>query len=220
MSSINFCEKDYLISAYIAEYYNTISNIPMILLGYYGLYVYYKIHNKYDIRFLLLICIGVGSFLFHATMSRFGQLLDEIPMIWMNSALMYEIIPHPYWFVSAFLITIFYGVFYHFMIFFIYFFITGAFVFISPFYTLQENNHLGKKMAMTALTLFSIGFIKWILDFAFCESLHDYYLHAWWHVWTGFSAYFYIQYQYTLKPHYIYSKFPLLVVTVIKNKDN
>ena len=38
--------------------------------------------------------IGVGSFLFHATLMRTGQILDEVPMLWATLVLVYTIYHH------------------------------------------------------------------------------------------------------------------------------
>jgi len=82
-SNVNWCESDYEFSSYIAEYYNTISNIPMIFLGLFGLYQGYIC--GLEVQFLYSYCfifiIGVGSTMFHATLLYHFQLLDELPMI-------------------------------------------------------------------------------------------------------------------------------------------
>ncbi len=213
-ASVNFCEQDHLHSPYIVEYYNTLSSIPMIFLGIYGLYYHNKLHHHINYRFIILMLIGFGSTLFHATMHRFTQLLDEIPMIWLNSVLVYELIPSSYWFISAFFISIIYNLYHIYSIFIVYFTVSGLFVFFIPIQ--MRKNAFAKKLLTIALTLFTIGFIKWIIDNIFCSYVHDYYLHAWWHIWSGLSLYYYIQFQLAMKPHNIYSFFPLVVVKVIK----
>ena len=35
-SSIDWCERNYAVSYYVAEYYNTISNVALLLLGLWG----------------------------------------------------------------------------------------------------------------------------------------------------------------------------------------
>lgn len=213
-SSVNFCEQDHLHSSYIVEYYNTVSSIPIIFLGFYGFYFYKKLHHHINYRFVILILIGFGSTLFHATMHRFTQLLDEIPMIWLNSILLYEMIPSFSWFISAFFISIIYSLYHTYKIFLFYFIFSGLFVFFVPIQL--KKNHFAKKLLTISLTLFAIGFIKWIIDNTFCFYVHDYYLHAWWHIWSGLSVYYYVQFQLAMKPHNIYSYFPLVVINVIQ----
>ena len=211
MTSVNFCEMDYVYSNMIAEYYNTLSNIPMILLGYYGYYYHYKLHRQVNYRFIVLMIIGVGSFVFHTTMSRFGQLLDEIPMIWLNSFLLFDMFPSILLFIPPIIISILYGIFNYYSIFLIYIALTGSIVFLAPIVILKSP--LSKKLITISLSLFTLGFIKWLLDFAFCPQLHDYYLHAWWHIWSGLSVYYYIQFQLSLRRSFVY---PYSLLTVIK----
>lgn len=216
VSSMNFCEVDYVVSPYIAEYYNTLSSIPMILLGYYGFYYYKKLHNNQNnYRFIILMAIGYGSTVFHATMTRFSQLLDEIPMIWLNSVLLYEMVPSYLWFVASLFITYYYILYHSYEIFILYFAATGMFVFFIPIFNMRKNP-FATKLLYLSLGLFIFGFTKWLVDNIFCQHIQDYYLHAWWHIWSGFSVYFYIQFQLSMKPHNVYQYFPLIVIKVIQ----
>jgi hypothetical protein len=65
------CEDNYAASRYIAEFFNTISNVPFIALGIYG---YYRtrqagLPTRYGLALLGLSMIGCGSFGFHMTVS-------------------------------------------------------------------------------------------------------------------------------------------------------
>jgi len=87
-------------SIYIAEWYNTISNIPFILLAIFGL-----LHTKglphrrrYALAHVGIACIGLGSLAFHATLQWHAQvLLDELPMIWVGCQALYCVLAegHP-----------------------------------------------------------------------------------------------------------------------------
>ena len=72
-----FCEKPYEKTAYIAEYYNTMSAISYILVG---LYIYYLLQMK-KIG-LSVIYIGIGTILLHGTQRFYGQWADELSMIY------------------------------------------------------------------------------------------------------------------------------------------
>lgn len=69
-ASTEWCEKNYEVTPWVAEFYNTISNFPGIILALIGLF--YSINQKFERRFSVLhlstIALGIGSILFHATL--------------------------------------------------------------------------------------------------------------------------------------------------------
>lgn len=73
-----------MISPYIAEWSNTLTNSGFILLALYLLYSSWK--NKLETRFQLICAgfglVGIGSWLFHMTLQYRYQLLDELPMVY------------------------------------------------------------------------------------------------------------------------------------------
>lgn len=81
-SSISWCEKKYIYSEYIAEYWNSITGIFLCISAIYcmikndaeNINVLYKSN-------ILLFLVGVGTMLFHGTLIYFWQLFDEIPML-------------------------------------------------------------------------------------------------------------------------------------------
>ncbi|QEU61200.1 Ydc1/Ypc1 [Kluyveromyces lactis] len=83
-STIDWCEENYVISPYIAEWSNTLTNSGFILLALYLLYSSWK--NKLETRFKLVCAgfglVGIGSWLFHMTLQYKYQLLDELPMVY------------------------------------------------------------------------------------------------------------------------------------------
>lgn len=83
-STIDWCEENYVVSPYIAEWSNTISNGCFVILALYTTYC--SIRNGLEFRFHLIgfgfALVGVGSWLFHMTLQYRYQLLDELPMIY------------------------------------------------------------------------------------------------------------------------------------------
>ncbi|CAR26010.1 hypothetical protein ZYGR_0C00260 [Zygosaccharomyces rouxii] len=83
-STIDWCEENYVVSPYIAEWSNTITNSCFVLLALYTTYC--SIRNGLEFRFHLIgfgfALVGVGSWLFHMTLQYRYQLLDELPMIY------------------------------------------------------------------------------------------------------------------------------------------
>lgn len=83
-ATIDWCEENYVVSHYVAEAANTISNSGFILLAGYTFYSALK--NKLEKRFALVSLgfgiVGIGSWLFHMTLKYEFQLLDELPMVY------------------------------------------------------------------------------------------------------------------------------------------
>jgi hypothetical protein len=90
-STVDWCESNYLISDYIAEYWNTITGVCFMISGYMFYYNnqtwFYT--TKYAINFtriiVLFLLVGIGTILFHSTLLFPFQLLDEIPMILLSN---------------------------------------------------------------------------------------------------------------------------------------
>ena len=83
-STIDWCEENYVVSKYVAEALNTVTNSVFILLALFATYHAYK--NKLEPRFIFsalgFLLVGIGSWLFHMTLKYHFQLLDELPMIY------------------------------------------------------------------------------------------------------------------------------------------
>lgn len=92
-STIDWCEENYVVTPYIAEAINTISNSVFILLAGYAMWS--SLRNKLEIRFFLIsfgfALVGVGSWLFHMTLKYEFQLLDELPMIYATCIPMWSV---------------------------------------------------------------------------------------------------------------------------------
>ncbi len=101
-ATIDWCEANYEVTRYIAEFWNTISNIVMIVFPIYSLFWTYNHiqfakknkrltpfgNNHFSIPTsvilvqISLILVGIGSWMFHMTLLYHMQLLDELPMIY------------------------------------------------------------------------------------------------------------------------------------------
>ena len=95
-ASMDWCEGNYVTSRYVAEWWNTLSSLPMVFYGLYG-FIQTRRHAstewRYTISFLLFMCVGIGSTLFHMTLRHFAQMLDELPMLWAVAAFVVCITP-------------------------------------------------------------------------------------------------------------------------------
>jgi len=84
-SSHDWCESNYVVTSYIAEFWNTLSSLPIAALGLFGMVYTFSSQKTYKLSFLLayigLVIVGLGSALFHATLRFEAQMADEYPMI-------------------------------------------------------------------------------------------------------------------------------------------
>jgi dihydroceramidase len=71
--------QDYHVSPYVAEFWNTLSSLPIALFGLLG-WIAAKKHAQAEMRFDLAFCglfiVGLGSTAFHATMRRYAQVSE------------------------------------------------------------------------------------------------------------------------------------------------
>ncbi|CDK24409.1 unnamed protein product [Kuraishia capsulata CBS 1993] len=83
-STIDWCEENYVISPFFAEFVNSTTNLAFFALSMYHLHS--AIKNKHGLLFMFVsvgMCfVGVGSWLFHMTLKYEFQLMDELPMIY------------------------------------------------------------------------------------------------------------------------------------------
>ncbi|KAG9023349.1 hypothetical protein FS842_005749 [Serendipita sp. 407] len=95
-ATLDWCEQNYEHFLYIAETWNSFSNIPFVLLALYGMHTTLRegLPNqvRYALQHAMIAFIGIGSFLFHATLLWHAQLLDELPMIYASFQAIYCIL--------------------------------------------------------------------------------------------------------------------------------
>ncbi|EKM61615.1 uncharacterized protein PHACADRAFT_156863 [Phanerochaete carnosa HHB-10118-sp] len=86
-ATLDWCEANYKFSRYIAEAANTFSNLVTLAYAWYGVYLVQKAHlpPRCLIGWAGFALVGLGSFIFHATLLYEAQLADELPMIYVAS---------------------------------------------------------------------------------------------------------------------------------------
>ncbi|GME70500.1 unnamed protein product [[Candida] boidinii] len=86
-STIDWCEENYVVSSYFAEFINATTNLSFFYLSMLNLRSCIK--NKHEFIFQVVsvgMCIvGLGSWFFHMTLKYEFQLLDELPMIYVTA---------------------------------------------------------------------------------------------------------------------------------------
>lgn len=220
-ASIDFCESNYIVSKHIAELMNSLSSLIFVLVAWYG----YKygirgmIHTS-DVRhenhwaWYSLMIIGVGSFLFHARLDRFTQILDELPMMWQMLHLLYESLllydarlQHHRSTVSfrmivfGILVSLIYLLFPQYYLLFLVIFISMKFTMIALMHEcvkqcgrdLVQNQNVVLLIAQLfhgAKVTFVLAISCWLTDMLFCAWLPWFvYAHALWHLLICVSVY-------------------------------
>jgi hypothetical protein len=80
-STVNWCEHDYAVSPYIAEFWNTLSGVSILLSAIVWGFYMYPLNKTLTKVFIWLVIVSIGTSLFHATLLYKYQLLDELPML-------------------------------------------------------------------------------------------------------------------------------------------
>uniref|UniRef100_A0A7N0UEQ0 Uncharacterized protein n=1 Tax=Kalanchoe fedtschenkoi TaxID=63787 RepID=A0A7N0UEQ0_KALFE len=205
-STTEWCEKNYAHSSYIAEFFNTISNVPTILLALIGLVN--ALRQRFEKRFSVLhvsnMILAFGSMLFHATLQHVQQQSDETPMVWEMLLYLY-ILYSPTWHYRSTMPTFLflYGVtfavahsVFRFSIGFKLHYVLLCLLCIPRMYKyyIYTENILAKRLAkLYAATLF-IGTLCWLGDRLYCSDISSWPInpqgHALWHILMGFNSYF------------------------------
>ncbi|KDP20675.1 hypothetical protein JCGZ_21146 [Jatropha curcas] len=205
-STTECCEKNYANSSYIAEFYNTISNIPCILLALIGLIN--ALRQQFEKRFSVLhisnMILAIGSMFFHATLQRVQQQSDETPMVWEMLLYLY-ILYSPDWHYHSTMPTFLflYGAVFamvhsvvHFGMGFKVHFVILCLLCIPRMYKyyIHTEDASAKRLAKLYVATLFTGSLSWLFDRIFCKNISNWPInpqgHALWHVFMGFNSYF------------------------------
>ncbi|CAO2823602.1 unnamed protein product [Amaranthus hypochondriacus] len=204
-SSIDWCEKNYAYSPFIAEFYNTISNIPTIVLTIIGLIV--ALSQGFEKRFTVLhlsnMVLALGSILFHGTLQRVQQQSDETPMVWEMLLYIY-ILFSPDWhyrstmptflFLYGVLFAVIHSLFHLGISFKLHYaaFCLLCFPRVYKYYIHTEDLAAKRLAKLYVATLF-LASLCWLFDRLFCEQISGWPFnpqgHALWHILMGFNSY-------------------------------
>ncbi|CAF3129900.1 unnamed protein product [Rotaria sp. Silwood2] len=202
-SKVDWCEPNYVVSEYIAEFWNTVSNIFFFLVPPLMIFLFRpyskRVANGIAILWILLIIIGIGSVYFHATLSLAGQLLDEISILWVLVIGYALFLPATYLprsfrvqrcIIFALVITCFSFVYPYANAFALMLLGLPATGFIILHFSRCDNPRV-KHLGIHCLVMWIIAVTIWISDRMFCSywlSISFPYLHSIWHVLILFSS--------------------------------
>ena len=215
-SSVNFCESDYQHTPYIAETWNTLSSVFIVLLPLLGLlYGNPTGEARFKVAYCVLVIVGLGSITLHTTLLSIGQSMDELPMLWMCSSIFYCLVDNDRnnkhgnkvgLAVSAFAIA---QTLIYLRIQSLYeVFVTGYLTMVAliVIWTAKKAWYDTSFFTLRALWLFSVtqyiavGSSVWILDMYYCEHYQVYYdmiggvtWHILWHFAAGIATFTTIQ---------------------------
>eukprot|EP00811_Abedinium_folium_P034117 NODE_7025_length_1616_cov_5.085292.p1 GENE.NODE_7025_length_1616_cov_5.085292~~NODE_7025_length_1616_cov_5.085292.p1 ORF type:complete len:373 (+),score=77.17 NODE_7025_length_1616_cov_5.085292:90-1208(+) len=203
----DFCEENYAYSRFVAEFHNTWSSLPIIIIGPIGTW-YSRHYSDLGIRIPLAFCtvslVGIGSALFHCTLLNWPQLLDEAPMMCYLTALVYCLaepgkerrfpaLLAPALSLACVSFVVAYVVFNQYVIFLIAF--TGGTVVLivtSIVCLYPMATGMMKVVYLCALCMHCVGSTVWFLDHHLCDVFWRAQLHVVWHFGAGLTGYAFI----------------------------
>uniref|UniRef100_A0A3Q2WHG8 Alkaline ceramidase n=1 Tax=Haplochromis burtoni TaxID=8153 RepID=A0A3Q2WHG8_HAPBU len=206
-STLDWCEENYVVSFYIAEFWNTVSNLIMILPPIYGAIQTFRdgLESRYICSFLGLAAVGVGSWCFHMTLLYEMQLLDELPMIYSTCIVSVSI--------SCMIQLCFKSK--HLPCFQVMYGALVACLVLRSIFIVTWVYPWHKPLFYTSLAIFLLGFLLWNIDNIFCDSLRASrqtlppgvgvvtQFHAWWHIFTGLGSYLHILFSLQIRSTYL-----------------
>lgn len=210
----DFCEENYRFSSGIAEFHNTWSSAPIIFYGAVGPY-YIRKHatpeTRFSLAFIAIGGIGIGSSLFHGTLLRFGQVLDEVPMlvvIFVGFFIFIEDQRHRQYgawlptllFSSCAIFIIAYLVLYLYWMFCLAF--AGGLIMLlvrGAVVLRRDATRLNFVCFMMSAMSLLTGSLCWLLDDMFCHHLRFLRLHIGWHVLAAGGGYLFVMFLVSLR---------------------
>lgn len=217
-SSIDFCEPNYHVTPYIAEFHNSWSSLCMSIFALIGIMYGNPLgESRVTAMFSMLFVIGFGSCGLHSTLHWLPQSSDEVPMLWQCWTILFALTEYKtapgssskyytasWMSLAAGLQTVVYYMFQdYYPAFLVTYSILAATIIIwLTLLTFRENDgriaglffYLWLRSIMAFLV---IGFSLWVVDNHFCKELMPLYanvsgatLHIIWHLGAGLGCYY------------------------------
>lgn len=189
-TSVHFCEKPYKKSKYIAEFYNTISAVSYLLVG-----IFFSFTKIKKIGYTLSV-LSIGTALLHGTQRYYGQILDELSMLFLSFYIIEELRKiekqKTNKLILGALVGIYLGSYNYFSMFFLTFVFCQLYIvfLVKKLIKKQINTNKVKKLLINSyIIIFLISTTCWVLDQCFCYKVENMHLHAWWHIGTAMSIF-------------------------------
>ncbi|CAK0883143.1 unnamed protein product [Prorocentrum cordatum] len=205
-ASVNWCEADYAVTAYIAEFWNSLSSLAIVVIGSYGMWMHWRaVEPRYVVAFASFIVVGLGSAAFHGTLWRSMQLLDELPMLWADGVFIYILITMEddmdreprrglmFAFAAAEVLMTLAVIILDTSsqdVFLLFYGSQTLYLFVaSGRYDVKYNAPGTVMLLETGLLFYGGGFLLWLVDRNFCPHVSMLYLHVFWHVFAGLGTF-------------------------------
>jgi dihydroceramidase len=213
-STVDWCEANYAHSHYVAEWFNTTTSLAMGGVGLAGILLHRRVlERRFLFAFGLLILVGLGSIAFHGTLEFGLQMLDELPMLYLVTLIVWILLEnrperrHGNWLPAVLIgycasLTVLYSLSRGKVEFFLYHSTFGSlelFALVSSWWLQRQVDDRAVKRAFRlgiAAYLFAIAI--WFVDLKHCSfesvtlpslGIPNPQLHAWWHVLVSLGFY-------------------------------
>ena len=214
-STVDWCEENYAVLSFVAEFWNTISSFALFYAGVKG----YRDLSRYkgSSIFFVLALVGLGSVAFHGILTVETQMLDEIPMVFILAQFLCNYLDrrreylHKYIYIVSSLYS--YGIYrtalypekrIQFVIFQLT--VVGIAFYLFIQFLRMKRQIYQESLLWKASSFFLLAWGCWLFDYFGCSTIKTWMinpqLHAFWHVFSAVGVY----------------HFCLLSVT-IRNKD-
>ena len=173
-TTVQFSEKKYDRVYWIAEYDNTFSSLPYLLLG---IFLYNTKIKKIGIATILL---GFSTAIMHGTLRYYGQWLDECSLLYISFETIRLVKKNAsFYYFPPIILSYFY-----FKDYYIFFLSTFTFLQVVIVYliTNKKKRYIDKILIYAYIITFSIAGVFWILDQKMCKPENYISYHAAWHI--------------------------------------
>lgn len=236
-ATMDWCEENYAVTHYAAEFYNTISNVFFILLSLFGILAHKNLETRFIYAYLSIIVVGVGSALFHGTLWFSAQMADELPMMYATAAIFYicvehyTIEPRRNWLPWMLFFVAIFSTIYFFCPSPTFFQVTwGGWTGYTFFLTLAVVKSIPAKERLvgdlSCYAMVASAFV-WILEQAACSpTIRLFRLHALWHCGMAYAGYcavtsmMYYRCRNVLPVKNVHYEWKLLIMPVVRFSDS
>ena len=181
-TTVSFCEKKYVNTFWIAEYYNTVSALSYIIFG--SLFLLTKIKNIGT----TMICLGFSTMIMHGTLRYYGQWMDECSMLIISYSAIQLIHKDYSNKIYYFIIIYYYFIKEYFIVFFLTFASMQLYITYSTY--IKKLSYAQVIFIKLYVISFILGTICWFIDQCLCNHIGDIPFHAAWHILSALGMFY------------------------------